>query len=432
MTSERSVVSVSYETAVAEARRCPESRPALEELVSAMVREGRLKEHAVRELVFRAARRQGLRGDDLLALLLERMGIESRLVSLVGKTYERQFKLMGRDVGVQDNTVWRLGKVSDVTVCWGDAHEYAFVGGRRLLIDMLMDPEATLPPEKGVTDSWRIASIERFVDRAREIGLTAPEVGREKNGEEGGLAISFGEGMTNVRGSGSTVWSKARFRVTRKGLVYRCRFSDVSDPEQFGFYEPDLCECDPRFATAPSGGSRYVAPLPKRWSFRGVPPDTITPFGHVVRHVEWGDMGHRLQTPYDLRSAVIAHSTAWLAGPQPTADKFMRLVSRLGLGDWLRHDPTAPHAWRSIHERDGVSFDVEFVNCGDLVAAEVHFSIEGSRRGHVVVDTPRRLYEIVRDTLWCDPDGREQHDPRNVAPWTAAVNEKTPTDDGIR
>lgn len=398
-----------------------------------MAAEDRLVDHAAREVVAAAAIRQNLKGIDLAHFLLTALSVEHKVAKLVGSTDECQFKILGYDVGVQGGTphfpdACRVDVVGE--------HEYAFLAGRRLMVDLLMDPASILPPPEGPNPIWRAVQIEKFVSRVRELGLSAPPANEDRLGESGDLAISHGEAMTDVRGGESKKWSVARFRVVHRGLVYRCRFVRTTKDEYgIGYEEPDVIECDPRFATAPSGSVRYIAPKPALWGRRGAssPKHVVTPFGHTVDHVRYGDMGFRIQTPYDLLAAIKRYSAAWKAGPQKSPETFMALVELLGMRGWFeRYGQT--HAWRCTRERHDSSVDVFFHKQEDgTLKAKLQFSFAESTIGcrPVWIRTPRRFYEVIRDTYWGGPDGRKRYKPGDVAPWVAAMREDRPEDDGI-
>lgn len=409
----------------------PLSRQSLEACIVGMVSSGRCGDHAARELLYLSARKQELSGLELAKLILSAARHEHRVVTLVGESDECQLKLGVHDVGIQGGTQHFPGACQVVAIN-GNA-EYAFVAGRRLLIDMLMEPDAVLPPKEGVTPIWRARQIERFVDRAREIGLVAPPIDVDRLEETEPFGISYGDAMTDVRGGDAFKWSVARFRVLHRGLVYRCRFIRTSDPEAMKFEDPDFVECDPRFATAPSGSVRYVAPNPETWGLRGTCEyPFVTPFGHTVDHVRHGDMGLMIQTPYDLLSAVKAYSSAWLAGAQTSPAMFMDIVKILGMRGWFKADDNG--RWYCVYERFGSTLDVSFHANGDgTVKAKLQYSFAGSDHGcePVWVRTPRRLFEVVRDSFWIGDDGRERYRPGDVPPWIAAMREKRPHDDGI-
>lgn len=430
-----------FHEAVGSLRADMKSRDALVTCISALTSTpAGLADHAAREVVFLAAKRQGLTGIEIIELILSAMSHEFRTKELVTKSRECQFSLLGYEIGVQD------GHPDTPDACVVDAIlgevDYGAVAGRRWLIDLVMDPSSILPPPGGPTLAWRTAQIERFVSRTREIGLAAPPVNEDKLEETYPLGISYGDAMTDVRGGDARKFSVARFRVLHKGLVYRCRFNRP-EPDGCVLDGPDYVECDPRFATAPSGSIRYVAPPPSTWGFRGRSPSrpVITPFGHVVGHVSHGDMRWRIQTPYDLRSAIRAYSSAWKSGPQRSPSEFMRLVGKLGMDQWFERRPFRTESgalderfWRCRYERFDCTLDVEFVQQEDGTwKAKLQFMFAGSSSGMppVWVKTPRRFYEIVRDSLWIGVDGRKLYRPGEVPPWIAAMKEERPKDDGV-
>lgn len=425
-----------FEEAVRALKSDPTSRSAWQACVSSMKVEGRLRDHAAREAVYLSAKKQGLKGLDLVTLLLSSLSHEHRVAKLVDNVPECQFKLHGHDVGIRGGHL-TIPNACEVMAIQGD-NEFCFVAGRRLLIDMLMDPASVLPPAEGPTEAWRRSQIERYVALARELGLVAPPINTQKLGEWGALGISFGEAMTDVRGGDSQKWSIARFRVVYRGLVYRCRFVKPSDSEDKGFDEPDSVECDPRFATAPSGSVRYVAPRADHWGKRGAPPrrGAIRPFGHVVGHVQRGDMALKMQTPYDLLSAIRAHSSAWRAGPQRSPTRFMKIIERLGMRGWFAPSKSRKNVWHFVYEKFNSSLDVIFHEQENgSWKAQLQFTFDGApidgRDGSVWVRSPRRLYELVRDSYWIGADGRKLYKPGDVPPWVAAVHEERPVDDGV-
>lgn len=420
------------------------SRAALEACVSGMSSDGRLGDHAAREIVYLAAKRQRLSGLELVDLLLKNMDVRYGVEPLHRNHYVCSLTVLGYKVSIEERHLPFKRTCSVDAISEDSTVDYGFVAGRRLLIDFLMDPSSHLPPPGGPpTAAWRTAQIERFVYRAREIGLEMPPVNEERLGETHPLGINFGDAFTNVRGGESLKWSTARFRVVHRGLVYRCRFINSCNPDYDPrLLGPDFVECDPRFATAPSGSVRYVAPPPSCWGLRGGHrPRLVTPFGHLVNHVSRGDTKWVIQTPYDLRSAIRRYSSAWKAGPQRSPTDFMRLVKRLGMGDWFNIRPVRMEGdnrkdrfWCCRYERFGCSLNISFHEQPDgMWKARLQFTFAEMTTGlpPVWIKTPRRFYEVVRDSLWIGSDGREEYRPGSVPSWIAAMREKRPEDDGV-
>lgn len=326
------------------------------------------------------------------------------------------------------------------------SHELSGFCGRRLLLDMILSPRTALPSPKIPLSIWRARYIERFVKEVRRIGLKAPPISHSLGEDE--LGISHGDQADRIRRFGPHS-SVARFRVVHRGLVYRCRF--VRHHSSF-----DYVECDPRFATAPSGSRRYTMPPRTDWAYRTKiqdihHPPAITwlsePFSFFVRHVETQGTGLVLQTPYDLLEGIRSFTAAWKAGWQPTGEAFMATLGSLGMdtgpGDMNARPTKAggtgmfarvePNRWSLRFDQWMFSADISFEQADKGVVAVVQFLHRWqkySHRGVVRVHTPRRLYQLIRDTFWDGNDGRKRYQGNGMN-WIAAMREAIPVDDGV-